>query len=263
MVEAEDYYAVDLGVSQEYLCGLFVHPRVHDASEVDGIVVGGEGRDLPLFLQVLESLDSIIGEPVHPEAQGNALVYSHDARPSSVRDHPYVISSCGGLQGQRLPHVEEPLHVPSPQDADLFEQAVVYPVCTGYRSGVGEGRPRPRLRLPRLQTDHRLVFSDLHRDINELPPCADPLHVQEDDSGPLVVQEVEQHLWLCDIHLVPEAHQLAQPHLVPGEVVDGGGAEGAALGHYGYVPGGGAGGRYDHIASAQGLGLREEEHVHA
>lgn len=115
----------------------------------------------------------------------------------------------GRERGRNVEQVGEGLGA---DHAQLAEQCVVHAVRARQRTGVRHGRACACLGAADLEDHHRLALARrLQRRGAEFVRMAQPLHVERDDRGGLVVRQVVHEIGQVQVDLVAGGNQLRQP----------------------------------------------------
>ncbi|MCX6010700.1 MAG: hypothetical protein NT134_00280 [Chloroflexi bacterium] len=111
---------------------------------------------------------------------------------------------------------------------------------------MGKGAPLRPLSPPHLIDDDGLASGDFASDLDELARLFQPLDIESDDLGVLILTEIAHHLVEVEVAAVAQPDGLADAHVLVGQSVHGINGGAAALR------------RYSHVArSAQAQGILE------
>ncbi len=182
----------------------------------------------------------------------NARRVATDPHPGTARHR---------LVGDQHRDVEQLLDRVGADHSRLEEQRVHRHVGARERAGVrGRGAP-PGARAPALDRDDRLAAAHAARDLGEAARVPERLEVEQDHVRPRIpLPELEQVV-ARDVGLVADAHEVRDPDVELGRVLEDREPEGSALGRERDPPRGRIGGREGGVELDAGLGVDDAQAV--
>ena len=196
--------------------GVAVGPGVAD--HVDRILQVGRGGQRAAHL-----LHRFGGQPRDRQPAADRRVGGHHARPAGVGDDRQAVAGRQGLIGVEDGRVEHLLDAVDADDARLAEHGVADGVLAGQRAGVAGGGVGPLRRAARLDRQDRLgvgAAGDAAGRLDQSPPVAQLLQVQQNHVGLRIVVQVVEQFDLRHARLVAETDELREADLLFAGVVE-------------------------------------------
>ena len=230
--ERIDDHPVDFRGLQADLEGLVVALRRGVAQNIDGIAVAPMGREK--FTEFGDSLRAQFPRLFIPFAEG---IHGHDAGTAGIGDDGHVAAQGAARLAQGLSATEELGDGVHPDHPGPPEQGIIGIILTRQGPGVGGGGLGRGLGAPGLGHDDGLDPGNRAGGTHKLPVVGDIFHIDDDALGPFIVAQVIDHIPKIEISHGADTDKVAEADLFSRSPIQGGTADGAALGQEGQITG--------------------------